>query len=106
MAITIAAKTSKPDSPELSNLCYDLVESLKQSSRHLEAAQILTEYCQNPDDAITTVMQGNHWDEALRIVCESKHARTHHFEVFYTQPHATREVESIARTIESFGILF
>ena len=53
---------------EMANLCSRLVEKLKDSHRHAEAANILMEYLNDPEEALVVLLQGQVWSEAIRLI--------------------------------------
>ena len=53
---------------EMTNLCLRLVEKLKDSHRHAEAANILLEYLNNPEEALVVLLQGQVWNKAIWLI--------------------------------------
>ena len=49
-------------------LCLRLVESLKESRRFSEAAEILESYMGNSEEAIATLIEGRLWSDANRLI--------------------------------------
>ena len=48
--------------------CF-FTEKLKTKRLHGKAATLLEVYAEQPEEAITTLIEGALWDEALRLVC-------------------------------------
>ncbi|KAI9311999.1 IKI3 family-domain-containing protein [Dichotomocladium elegans] len=55
----------------LQGLAYDVIEYLKDKSRHQEAAVVAVDYAQDIEEAVDCLLKGNQWKEAARV------ARTH-----------------------------
>jgi elongator complex protein 1 len=68
-----AAKTLGLSPNEMSSLCRRLVESLTDGKRHLEASHLLLEYLDDVEEAVATLVSGNLWSEAQRLIV--KHSR-------------------------------
>ncbi len=54
-------------------LCKRLVDKLREEKRPRDAAQILTEYMADPEEAVVVLLEGRVWSEAVRII--NKHNR-------------------------------
>jgi elongator complex protein 1 len=67
MAFVTASKL-KYSAQQLQALAYELVETLKNTSRYAEAAEILLHYCHDVDEAIAVLLHGNLWLPALQKV--------------------------------------
>eukprot|EP01117_Protostelium_nocturnum_P005632 TRINITY_DN2032_c1_g1_i4.p1 TRINITY_DN2032_c1_g1~~TRINITY_DN2032_c1_g1_i4.p1 ORF type:complete len:1263 (-),score=561.83 TRINITY_DN2032_c1_g1_i4:48-3836(-) len=65
MTMTMASKLSK-SKEEQSNLAYEIAESFRSVSRFGEAAQLFFDYCQDIDQGINCLIEGNEWQEAMR----------------------------------------
>ena len=73
MAIIMATQLKK--SPEATNsICTELAERLVLKHQHVEAACLYEQYASNIEEAIVTLVEGCHWEEALRLMY--KHGRT------------------------------
>ena len=59
--------------PEMAQLARETADSLKAVDRAEEAATLLEEYADDAEEAITVLIEGRRWDEALRIM--HKHGR-------------------------------
>ena len=59
--------------PEMAALARETAESLKGVDRTEEAATLLEEYADDVEEAITILIEGRQWDEALRVM--HKHGR-------------------------------
>ena len=44
------------------------MEKLKDTQRHKEAAQVLLEYLNDPEEAVVSLIEGHEWFEALRLI--------------------------------------
>ena len=58
----------KPNQNDFTNLCKRIVEKLKDTQRHKEAAQVLLEYLNDPEEAVVSLIEGHEWFEALRLI--------------------------------------
>lgn len=67
MAVLTAIKLSL-NQKEIAQLGYELSESLSTMSKFSEAAEILIECCNDVEQAVTSLISGNQWQEALRRV--------------------------------------
>ena len=47
---------------------FALLDSLKGSRRYAEAARVLLDYAEDPEEAIVTLLEGGSWEEALRLI--------------------------------------
>uniref|UniRef100_A0A671MHM0 Elongator complex protein 1 n=1 Tax=Sinocyclocheilus anshuiensis TaxID=1608454 RepID=A0A671MHM0_9TELE len=66
---TLAVATHIPLPPEqLALLARDLAEKLLEARRHAEAALCLEQYAKDCEEAISALIQGAAWEEALRLV--------------------------------------
>ncbi|MGH0154270.1 UNVERIFIED_CONTAM: hypothetical protein FKN15_027277 [Acipenser sinensis] len=66
-ALCMAAKLGFPED-KLANLARSLAEKLLEQRRHSEAALLLEQYAKDCEEAITALIEGATWDEALRLV--------------------------------------
>ncbi|XP_067313213.1 elongator complex protein 1 [Pseudorasbora parva] len=65
----LAVATHIPLPPEqLSLLARDLAEKLLEARRHTEAAVCLEQYAKDCEEAISALIQGAAWEEALRLI--------------------------------------
>lgn len=55
----------RPKSP-----AWLFVEKLKTMRKYAEAAILLETYAKQPEEAITTLIEGALWDESLRLVSQ------------------------------------
>ncbi|KAI0220632.1 Elongator complex protein 1 [Lamellibrachia satsuma] len=53
---------------QLADLGRNLAGKLQETRRHLEAATLLTDYADDVEEAIVTLIEGSEWDEALRLM--------------------------------------
>ncbi|KAK7012026.1 elongator complex protein 1 [Biomphalaria glabrata] len=51
-----------------SELAIKISGELKSSQMYKEAATVLEEYAQDPEEAIVALIQGSHWEESLRLM--------------------------------------
>uniref|UniRef100_A0A673IG29 Elongator complex protein 1 n=1 Tax=Sinocyclocheilus rhinocerous TaxID=307959 RepID=A0A673IG29_9TELE len=66
---TLAVATHIPLPPEqLALLARDLAEKLLEARRHAEAALCLEQYAKDCEEAISALIQGAAWEEALRLI--------------------------------------
>ncbi|XP_041464243.1 putative elongator complex protein 1 [Lytechinus variegatus] len=70
-SLTARLKYSTGDEMELAR---KIAGQLASNRRHSEAAVVLIEYANDLEEAITTLVDGAHWEEALRLMY--KHKRT------------------------------
>lgn len=64
------AKTVVHPQNEFVALCRRIAEKLREEKRFSEAAQVLNEYLNDPEEAVVTLLEGRNWDEATRIIHE------------------------------------
>lgn len=65
----LAVATRIPLSPEqLTQLARDLAEKLLEARRHTEAALCLEQYAKDCEEAISALIEGAAWEEALRLI--------------------------------------
>lgn len=57
---------------QILEIAHQMAETLKGTARYAEAAQIILEYCNNVDEAVTLFIEANLWQQALRV------SMTHH----------------------------
>uniref|UniRef100_A0A672QR76 Elongator complex protein 1 n=1 Tax=Sinocyclocheilus grahami TaxID=75366 RepID=A0A672QR76_SINGR len=68
----LAVATHIPLPPEqLTVLARDLAEKLLEARRHTQAALCLEQYAKDCEEAISALIQGAAWEEALRLVTHS-----------------------------------
>ena len=67
LCLALAKSVIKPPN-DFTNLCKRLVEKLKDSHRHKEAAEILIEYLNDPEEAVVSLIEGHDWFGALRLI--------------------------------------
>ncbi len=72
MALMLANKM-QCSPQDVTALAYELAETLRNMSHYQQAAQILLDYCKDVEQAITTLLEGNEWQEALRTVTIQPH---------------------------------
>lgn len=65
----LAVATHIPLAPEqLTQLARDLAEKLLEAKRHTEAALCLEQYAKDCEEAISALIEGAAWEEALRLI--------------------------------------
>ncbi|XP_072524985.1 elongator complex protein 1 [Salminus brasiliensis] len=65
----LAVATHIPLPPEqLAQLARDLAEKLLEVRRHAEAALLLEQYAKDSEEAISALIEGAAWEEALRLI--------------------------------------
>ncbi|KAI4885036.1 hypothetical protein NFI96_017717 [Prochilodus magdalenae] len=65
----LAVATHIPLPPEqLAQLARDLAEKLLEMRRHTEAALLLEQYAKDCEEAISALIEGSAWEEALRLI--------------------------------------
>ena len=47
---------------------FDFSDSLKTNRKYSEAARVLIDYADDVEEAIVTLLEGNTWEEALRLI--------------------------------------
>ncbi|BFZ01620.1 hypothetical protein BsWGS_04659 [Bradybaena similaris] len=57
---------------KLSELAIKVAGDLKSHQRFAEAAIVLEQYAQDPEEALVALLQGSHWEEALRLIHHHK----------------------------------
>ncbi len=67
MVFLLANKLSY-SAKDISSLGYEMAETLRSMSKGQEAAIILIEYCKDVEEAATSLIEGNEWKEAMRLV--------------------------------------
>ncbi|KAK2177216.1 hypothetical protein NP493_613g03011 [Ridgeia piscesae] len=53
---------------QLTDLSRTLAGRLQETRRHVEAATLLSDYADDVEEAIVTLIEGSEWDEALRLM--------------------------------------
>ncbi|XP_005092172.1 elongator complex protein 1 [Aplysia californica] len=56
----------------LSELAVKVAGHLKGKQRYAEAAQVFEQYAQDPEEAVAALIEGAHWNEALRVMHKYK----------------------------------
>ncbi|KAK3526535.1 hypothetical protein QTP70_030761 [Hemibagrus guttatus] len=65
----LAVATHIPVPPtQLTQLARDLAEKLLEMRRHTEAALLLEQYAKDCEEAISALIEGTAWEEALRLI--------------------------------------
>ena len=49
-------------------LCSRVVSALKEARMFAEAAAVLRDYLDDPEEAIASLVEGSRWDEADRLI--------------------------------------
>ncbi|KAM3588825.1 putative elongator complex protein 1 [Umbelopsis sp. WA50703] len=61
------AKQLQYSEDAISDLAYSLIESLKEKRRYDEAARIALDYAKDVENAVESLIKGNHWSESVRV---------------------------------------
>jgi len=102
LCLALAKTVIKPQN-DFTNLCRRLVEKLKDAQRHSEAAQILMEYLNDPEEAVVSLIEGHSWFEALRFI--ELHKRPDLIETHFKPAlleHSEEIVKSLDKKITTF----
>ena len=58
-------------------LCSRVVSALKEARMFAEAAVVLRDYLDDPEEAIASLVEGSRWDEADRLIVREDRADLH-----------------------------
>lgn len=66
MVLVVGAKL-KLDKENMNDLCYSLVQNLKDKRLYADAAWIYEDYLKNEEEAVDLLVKASQWEDALRV---------------------------------------